>query len=332
MTITLATDRQFPRPPIDVIESQTHDLAATQPQPHHQLENRERARTRRPAPIAAIKQCADLLRFQVLRQPREPPMGDRWNALRQRLADCPVEVQEPQQRPQRRDGQLRRLPRAPPTVRQHERVHVPGREARKFNPLGRRSLGQKRRDSIHVPRNSGGIELALDHQITAIACKQLLHRLERHDLSPQHASTRDAAMTSHIDLPLGTDNREVEPRSAARDYADQSPRLTAVCGDFRSTSAQPLGRPNTYCTLSAPTITRATISATPTISRAGWRRIAPAAAVRWSPPRPLTGSTSRLPQPGQAIATRSVGYTATATRRGGCVRSAALTPAPILVR
>ena len=57
----------------------------------------------------------------------------------------------------------------------------------------------------------------------------------------------------------------------------------------------------------------------------GSRRTAPAAAVRWSPPRSATGSTSSSPQPGQAIATKSVAYTATATRRGGCVRSAAPT-------
>ena len=142
------------------------------------------------------------------------------------------------------------------------------------------------------------------------------------------ASTRDAAMTSHIDLPLGTDNRELEPRSAARDYADQSPRLTPVCGDFRSTSAQPLGRPNTYCTSSAPTITRATTSATPTISTGGSRRIAQAAAVRRSsPPRFARGSTSCSPQPGQAIATTSAGCTATTTRRGSFVRSAGPIPA-----
>ena len=105
--VTLAAHGELPGSPVDVVQAQRGDLAGTQPEPGHQGQHREVPPPGGGAAVAAGQQRGDLSGLQRLRQPGQPPAGNRRHRPGQRPGNLAGDVQIPQQRPQRGHRQLR---------------------------------------------------------------------------------------------------------------------------------------------------------------------------------------------------------------------------------
>ena len=107
------------------------DLAASHPEPHEHRQDREVPLPGDRRAVATVEQQAVLLLLEG-RCAASPPASSPRPTAPPRPADgraAPGHA-EPQQRPQRADQQLRRLPRPPPGLHQHEPEHVRGNSSR----------------------------------------------------------------------------------------------------------------------------------------------------------------------------------------------------------
>ena len=148
IAVALAIDHHLAGTPVDVIERQAGDLAAAQPEPAHQHQDREIAPPDRSAPVAARQQPVATRRAQAAAAarphatrptPGTAPVNDR--------SISPSHVQEPQQRPQRgRDRPDRRpLPRV--RLSQHERAHISRRHPIKLETVTDHEASQRTGES-----------------------------------------------------------------------------------------------------------------------------------------------------------------------------------------
>ena len=90
-TSDIATNQQLPGSPVEIVKLERGQLAAAQPQPGQQHQDRIIATAHRGAAITTTQQPPHLPRRQPAREIL-PPSSDR---RRQRLGDQPLHVQEP---------------------------------------------------------------------------------------------------------------------------------------------------------------------------------------------------------------------------------------------
>ena len=121
------------------------DLAAAQPEPRQQRQDREVSTPERRRAIAALKQAASPRPAASPRGRRLAPRRDRRHRLDERHRDQPLHVQKPQQRPERAHHRLRRPLPDPPRLAQHERVDL----------LTPRGTPDHRRAALTAPPGTG---------------------------------------------------------------------------------------------------------------------------------------------------------------------------------
>lgn len=107
MTITLAMHADRSGAPVDVVQPEPGDLAAPQAEPDQQSQDRQIAASNGGVGITGRKQTLDLIGLKPLGQPSQPSSGHFWHSRDKRAFRHTVQMQKAQERPQRRDRQLR---------------------------------------------------------------------------------------------------------------------------------------------------------------------------------------------------------------------------------
>jgi len=216
---SLAVNHDLARPPIDVVERQRGDLAATQPQSGQQHQDRVIAAPGRCRPITTVKQPRHLPDRQRAREILPPPR-DRRHRLGERLGDQPVHVQEPQQRPQRVDHRLRRPDRAPARLPQHEHADVGSRQTRESVVERHRALGQEQPRGRLILRGRARLHPPLPKQILPELPEQPINQRGERVVGRQHAEPVQIAEqpaqaqrreTLQIPLPPAPDEIPLQP-------------------------------------------------------------------------------------------------------------------------
>ena len=173
MPRSLAGDHDLASSPVHVIELQCRDLTAAQPEPRQQHQDREVAPASCGVAVTAREQHADLVAGKPAGQTL-PSLAHRRHRVRQRHRDPALDVQKPQQRPQRAHHQLGRPLSALACLAQHERVNLPTGQAGQI--LGHRlgALPEKQaRDRLIHPYGARR-HPALQKQVVAKLRKQTL--------------------------------------------------------------------------------------------------------------------------------------------------------------
>ena len=139
----LAAHGDLALPPADVAQVQGGDLPGPQAQPRQQHQDREVAAAGRAVPVAAAHQPGQVRRADRTGQRRELPARRRRHRAGQRRADLPVQVKEPQQRPQPRHRRLRRRHAAPGALAADEPRHARGGQNLRASAITQGRPGQE---------------------------------------------------------------------------------------------------------------------------------------------------------------------------------------------
>ncbi|MBW6506505.1 MAG: hypothetical protein K0B00_07125 [Rhodobacteraceae bacterium] len=107
MTIALAWHADRARAPVDVVEPEPRDLVTPQAEADEQGQNGQIAVANNRAGIAGRKKAPHLIGFKPLGQPGQPAAQDRRHGRDERAFRHALHMQKAEERPQRRDRQLR---------------------------------------------------------------------------------------------------------------------------------------------------------------------------------------------------------------------------------
>ena len=176
----LPDDHQLPRAPINVLQRERRNLAGSHAEPREHRQDREVAPAAARLTVTGRKQSIHLLGLQRSWQSGQSPRRRRRDRTDQRLADHPSQVQEPQQRPQRGDRQLRRASRLNRAPSDNKPDHISDRHTTQIQLAGAGiATLQERTDRGDVPLDRVGRQPALDRQILPIVREQHLDRTDR---------------------------------------------------------------------------------------------------------------------------------------------------------
>ena len=187
----LAVDQSLAGMPIEIVQPQRSDLAGTQPQTHHQEQDRVVAPTDRPPPIAASQQPRDDRWLQPARQRAISQIGNPGHRPPQRQPDQPHDVQVAQQRAQLGDQVPGAGHAALRTLARQEPAHIGRAQALELEPAGMLALFQEQPGDVLVLIDRALRQPALAHQVLAIGRKQPLNLASRRG---RHRRRRHAAL------------------------------------------------------------------------------------------------------------------------------------------
>ena len=190
-------------PPIDVARAQSRAISIRpQPEPGEEHHHRQIAARRQGQPIAPPQAAAQYQPAASWRDQGLPPSSDLRGRLRHRPARAPMDVQEPQQRPQLGDLSLR-CPDAHPPALTHQELATPA-------PSGRRPRARP-------PARHGGQEPA---------CERLIAQ-HRHRRQP---TLHDQPLPIFVDQQPQPAKSPAAPAASRRPPADMHQQQLATPG------------------------------------------------------------------------------------------------------
>jgi hypothetical protein len=211
----LATHDQLTRAPVDVLQREDGNLAGAQPQPRQHGQDRQIPESDHGRPVARVQQRIDLAGLQSLRQPRQPPPCDRRDRAGQRTLKHALQMQEPKQRPQRHDRQLRGAAPQSWTHLDDEPAHLSDVHAPQLKAVRAVKVRHERANLVRVATGSRWHQATLVLQIPPKPRKQLLDRTRRRRAARRRHDTERAQIPKQrIE---SSDRRTIGvPRRAAR--------------------------------------------------------------------------------------------------------------------
>ena len=152
VTIALAAHADRARAPVDIVEPELSYLVAPQAKPDQQDQDCQIAIAINRADIAGRKKLPHLIGFKPLGQPGQSAAQDRRHGRDERAFRHAVHMQKAEERPQRRDRQLRH-----PAIQTWAKLHHEGGDIRRgqapeVKTSSREPAVQKRAQAIEVPK------------------------------------------------------------------------------------------------------------------------------------------------------------------------------------
>ena len=211
----LAAHGDLALPPADVAQVQGGDLSGPQAQACQQHQDREVPAAGCAVPVAAVHQPGQVRRADGPRQRRELPARRRRHRTGQRRGDLPVQVEEPQQRPQARHRRLRRRHATPGALAADEPRHLPGGQALRASVVTQGRPGQEPAGHPRITADTFPGQAPLPGQVLAEPHGQLVSRRLRHRHPRRRRHTQAAQETQQRSQRPGRSQRRITV-SAAR--------------------------------------------------------------------------------------------------------------------